>query len=262
MRKILGILTLVAVAFAAPAWAESSAEAKVWLEKMGEMYGHGPFSMDYDATMQTAQMGQTVDVTMDGKVTYGDEKHMRMDLNMKMGMAGATMDTKMLGVADGEIMWMEVESPMMGGRQIMKVALDRMDDLAKTGGGAAMGGGSMDPMSQVRDLAERYDFQVADVSGGRVTLTATLSDEDLKDIPQAQGTEDADKLALVLDEKTGVPVEVRMGGDTPYVTMHFNNLKSHEPGSLPDDYFTYTPPEGAQVVDLGQMMEMQGNTGP
>ena len=256
MRRIVGVLMLVAVAaaLALPAQAETSAEAKAWFEKMRKVYERGPLSMDYKVTTQTSQMGQAADLTMDGKVTYGDEKHIRMDFNMKMAMAGATMEMKALSVADGETMWMDVESPMMGGRQVMKISLDRVGELQDTGAGGGMGGGSMDPMTQIRDLTDKYDFEVADISNGRVTLTAELTAEDLKEMTRTEGNADAGKLTLVLDEKTAVPVEFSMGGATPYVTMHLSNPVFHEKGSLPADIFTYTPPEGAQVVDLEQMM--------
>jgi outer membrane lipoprotein-sorting protein len=252
---MFGILTLVAIAaaLALPAQAETSAEAKAWLEKLSQIYNKGPVSMDYVVTTQTSQMGQSADLTMTGKVTYGDERHLRMDFNMTMAMAGAAMEMKALSVADGETMWMDVESPMMGGRQVMKVALDRVGDLDKAGGGG-MGGGSMDPMSQIRELTEKYDFQVTDVSGGRVTLTAELNAEQMKEMTQGQGSADAGKLTLVIDEKTGVPLEFSMGGATPFVTMQLSNAVFHEPGSLPEDFFTYVPPEGAMVVDLEQMM--------
>jgi outer membrane lipoprotein-sorting protein len=117
-----------------------------------------------------------------------------------------------------------------------------------------MGGGSMDPMTQIRDLTEKCDFEVADIADGRVTLTAELTAEDLMEMTRAQENEDAGQLTLVLDEKTAVPVEFSMGGAAPYVTMHLSNPVFHEKGSLPADLFTYTPPEGAVVVDLEQML--------
>ncbi|MDX1388887.1 MAG: hypothetical protein R3344_06830 [Acidobacteriota bacterium] len=260
MRRILGIISaamLAAMVLASPAGAASSPDAAAWLEKVAAIHEQGPFSVDYTATLRSTQMGAQTTMEMNGKVTYGSEKHIRMVFDMKMEMPGGagTMEMDVVSVADGETVWMSIDNPMLGGKQIMKIPIDKMEELAKSQGSAAFGGGtSMDPMSQIGTLAEKFDFDVVDDSGGKVTLEAELTAEGLKDLPQAQGVENLGSLYIVIDKKTNIPAEMRMGDDDPYVVMIFSNPTFHEEGSLPEDIFVFVVPEGARVIDLGQML--------
>ncbi len=130
-----------------------------------------------------------------------------------------------------------------------------MEKLTKSEGSASFGGSaSMDPMSQIGTLAEKFDFSVVEDKAGKVALEAELTAEGLKSFPQAQGVDDLGSVRIVIDKKTGVPVEMRMGDDDPYVLMNFSNPTFHEEGSLPEDLFVFVVPEGARVFDLGQML--------
>jgi outer membrane lipoprotein-sorting protein len=206
-------------------------------------------------------MGQTGGVDMEGSLTRADEKHMRMAMKLKMDMGGMQMNMDMLSVSDGELMWMDVTSPMAGGRQVMKVPLDKVSELTNVAPGMGFGSssGSVDPVSQIHEMSRMFDLQVEGVAGGRVTLSAEMNEETRAKLNQA-GADAGEmrRFTLVLDEKTGFPLEMRAGGEDPAMVMTFSNLEFLDRDALPADTFTYTPPEGVPVMDLGAMMGAGG----
>ncbi|MDX1388742.1 MAG: hypothetical protein R3344_06105, partial [Acidobacteriota bacterium] len=120
MHRVLGMTAILMLAMAllmTTAGAASSPEAAAWLEKMSAVHDRGPFSVDYSATLRSAAMGTPTTITMTGHITYGSERHMRMAFDMTMGMpaGGGSIDIGMLTVADGEIVWMSMDNPMLGG---------------------------------------------------------------------------------------------------------------------------------------------------
>jgi outer membrane lipoprotein-sorting protein len=253
MRKILTIMTLALLAVSSSAVAESTPEAKEWLEKLASSYKERSFSVGYDASMQMTQMGQTTSMTMDGQMSQQDRKHLRMNLTMEIGLPGAEggLQIKVLSVADGELMWLEMENPMVGGRQVLKLPLDKLSELAKTNPMAASAA-NMDPVGQIEQLAEMFDFEVGEAAEKTVTLQAEMTEETLKKLaPQLPPEEAAmyERFVLVLDKKSAFPIEVRVGGEQPLLVMNFHDLEFHD--SFEEGTFNYTPPEGVQVTDLG-----------
>jgi outer membrane lipoprotein-sorting protein len=253
MRKILTNMTLALLTVSSSVLADSTPEAKEWLEKLAGSYEKQPFSVGYDASMQMTQMGQTTSMTMNGAMTQQDRKHLRMNLTMEIGMPGAEggLQIKVLSVADGETMWLEMENPMVGGRQVMKLPLDKLTELAATNPMAASAA-SMDPVGQIEKLSQMFDFEVGETGGDTVTLQAEMTEESLKELAPQLDPEQAamyEKFVLILDKKSGFPIEVRVGGEQPLLVMNFHDLKFHD--SFEEGTFSYTPPEGVPVMDLG-----------
>jgi len=258
---------LLALSVAGWAHAESTLEARAWLEKMMGVYEKGPFSVDYSADMHMSQGDQTMSMTMNGQMTQADPKHLRMNISMDMAMPGAgPMEMKTLTVVDGETVWIDMDNPMMGGRRVMKMSYDQAEQMGK--GGTGMGDlRNMDPVAQMKEMIDKFDFTLVGETGGEVTLSAPLDPEALGDMGQmSQMTQGQDAgswtMTLVLDAGDGVPKEVRMGAEgDPMMTIRFSDWQFHGAAGAPAGSFEYAPPEGVQVMDLGEMMTGQGEGG-
>jgi outer membrane lipoprotein-sorting protein len=267
MRKTLTATTLLLLAVfaaASPVTAESTAEAKQWLEKLASSYEKRAFSFGYDASMQIAQMGQTASMTMTGDMSQQDREHLRMNLSMEIAMPGAEggMQIEVLSVADGEFMWLEMKNPMMGGRQVLKLPLDKLEELAATNPMAASAV-NMDPVGQIEQLSKIFDFEVGETGDKTVTLQAKITEESLQQLAPGLPPEQAtmyEKLVLVLDKESAFPAEVSIGGEQPLLVMNFHNLKFHD--AFEDGTFSYTPPEGVPVTDLGATAEGMQQAAP
>ena len=79
VRLLLGLLLLTAQ----PAVSESSPEAQKWLDKLVGIYDQGSFLLDFDGTLSLSQPGASMNGTLEGKITYGDAKHLRAALEME-----------------------------------------------------------------------------------------------------------------------------------------------------------------------------------
>ena len=266
MRFACGFLAVVLCFSSIPAHAQGG-DAKPWLEKMMGVYDDGPFTVDYTAKLDLAQMGQPINGTLDGKITFGDREHTRMEMTMSLGgMPGMTggeggegMQMKMLSVNDGTMTWTEIEMPAMGTRQVMKISTEDAAKLAASQGfgGLATNPTSMDPVAQLEMLAELIEFELVEATGGRVTLRGKVTADAQEGLGQL-GALGVDTFVLVLDEKTAFPVEMRFGDPTPVILMEFQNLKRMSESALPQGIFEYTPPEGVPVMDLAEMLKGMG----
>lgn len=263
MTKRVATLSLaILLTFVAASWlhAETTPDARTWLEKMVSFYDRGAFSVTYSADMSMTQEGQTMSMDMEGEMTHSDPKHMRMDFSMDMAMPGAgdnTLQMKMLMVIDGDTVWMDMDNPMMGGRRVMKMSYDQAE---QSGGSMGLNNlKNMDPVNQMKEMMDKFDFQVVAEEGGEVILAAPMDPDALSGMGQmgqmAQGqSTEGWEIVLVLEADNAVPKEVRMGPtEEPVMTMLFSDWKFYGPDGAPAGTFEYTPPEGVQVMDLGAM---------
>jgi outer membrane lipoprotein-sorting protein len=254
--KILVAVALLALVTTA-ALAGATPDAQKWLEKMVERKD-ASFTADYsfDATM--AQMGQQMKIAMTGKMMQKDASHTRMEMTTAMTMPGMDepMNMDMLNVKDGSTMWMQIKNPMMG-EQIMKLELAKLEDV-ESSNPMARNLKNADVVAQVHDLIEKGDFKVAGETGDSVTLTSPVTEAmvsgfgaKLEDLP-----EDSRTVTLMLDKKNAFPREFMVGGAEPMLHFRFENLEFTD--AFADGTFSYTPPEGANVMDLSTMMGMGG----
>ena len=253
-RRML-LAALILLPPAAPAAAETTPEARVWLEKLISIYDGGPFKVGYAIELDLAALGQPLAGTLKGTYTRADATHSRMELDMELaGMPGAAEPTKMtmLNVSDGVTLWTEMNNPALGGRQVTKVALADAGRVGEATGG--LGPTSLDPVAQLETLTATMDFEVVERAGGRVTLKGKMTETTRTELP-ALAAPGVEAFVLVLDEGTGFPVEVRADGEDPFVRMSFENFEKLDAGALSDGLFEYSPPEGTPVMDLGAMLE-------
>jgi outer membrane lipoprotein-sorting protein len=257
LTRVLALSLILALPLALPAKAETDPEVAKWLDKLTGLQGAGAYSFDFTGSTTMQQMGQVITMQMQGSQTQADAKRMHTDMTMTMELPGmGPMEMTMVMVGDGETIWMEVENPMMGGRQVMKLAADKVAAFAEASGGGAPGGQQPGegPLEQVQRMVEKFDMQLVGIADGAVTLRADIDGETAAGMMPGMGDK-VKELVVVLDETTGFPREMRMGGDEPIIVMNFTNYRPVAEDALDASLFTYTPPEGSPVMDLGAMME-------
>jgi hypothetical protein len=113
-------------------------------------------------------------------------------------------------------------------------------------------------------MSETFDFAVADRANGKVTLVAKLTSEGLASLGQSVPPGQLELLSevrLVLDESTGFPGGISVGGQDPILTMDFDDFRKVDPSVFPPGAFSYAPPPGASVMDLGAALGAQAEGG-
>ena len=161
----------------------------------------------------------------------------------------------MVQIFDGTHFWIEMDNPMMGGKVVMKATKAQLEQMSKMGGGMGMSGANMSSPfgpEQMEQMKSLFDWKLLGVTEGRATLQATPNPEGIKALTGKDGSMDIPEdttMVLVIDEATGFPVEMRM---SEMISMKMHDVKILD--ALPPGAFDYTPPEGATIMDLGQML--------
>ena len=250
-----GFAALLMLIVTAPLGAQ--AEATDWLQKMAARTAEGRYKFRFDADMNIAEEGMQAKVKIDGSMNYASATrfHTAFDVNMDMG--GMAIGMKMTTVADGKNFWVEIDSPMMGGKQVMTGTTDQLEKLSELGGVdlGGMGGLGQDPIEQIRGLAEKFDLRVETIADGRVTLHALVTPEQLAEVGDLAALGSAlDSITLVLDETEGLPLQLKLGAEQPFITIEFSDYEFFEAKDIRDADYMYTPPDGVPVNDIGSMI--------
>ena len=220
-------------------------DADAYLEKLLNMYD-APFSANYGMSMSMNQGGMTMSMDGTGSMTYRDETHMVMNMELNMTMPGTDqgMAMNVRTVSDGTTSWTEMDNPMMG-KQVIKMDIARAKEMSGQGVNANAGSS---PIEQLRTLQAYYDFTVAGKSGGSVTLAGTIKDDAPASIKQ--GGPMVETMTVVLNESNGQLQRFELGpaGD-PAMVMTMNDYRVLSASDVPDSMFDYAPPAGVTVID-------------
>lgn len=245
MNKWTCLLVVGLLANPLTALAESTPEAQKWIDGIATAYDRAPFQLELEGTMGGGSPMQGI---LTGDILIKDRSHQRVSIRIEMAGQGGNMQMGMLTVSDGTHTWTEVSSPM--GKQVIKISLEEAKKRVAQGMGLGPGMGSMDPLAMTEQLSKTMDFELVGVVDGKATLQAKITEEDRAAFAGMQ----VDTITIVLDEKTGFPIRIEIGGAQPFLTMNLNNMKFVKESDLPDDAFSYTPPEGVPVMDGAQIM--------
>ncbi len=261
VKGCLGLLLMVSLTFAAT----GDSKADKWISKLIDSYGDAPFSADMTIEMDMEVGGQAITGKIDGVHYFKDAKTQRMEMKMDMVVPQqGPMKIEMLLVMDGAMLWMKMNNPAMGGDMYMKASFET---LAKAGQGGPMGNigdlTKMSPVETFKKMKDMMDFTVAEESGGKVVLSAELTDEaanivNMGGMPMGEMLKGG-KIHITMDAKKVFPIQsqVHLNGK-PAVTTTYGNVKKLGEAEIKEGaLFSYTPPENAFVIDLGQMMNQQ-----
>jgi len=256
---LLPALLLVGAATAA---ADSTPEAQEWLDRMVEIYEQ-PFSVEFTGQIDLTPSGQPIEGELRGEILYADEHHSRTEMEVTLtgvpgaeGTGGGPTEMRLTSVHDGTATWTEVDTGPTG-VQVMRLSREDADKLAEKEGAGGIGAAnpaSMDPKEQLQKMAETLDFEVAGSEEGRIILRGRVPEGKRDELGQ-MGAVGSDGFLIVLDAETGAPVEFRTEEEPPMIRMQFHGLERLDPGKVPEGAFSYTPPEGVPVVDLGAVLQ-------
>lgn len=231
--------------FVLPTLARAEKDAGAYLEAMMAGYEQ-PFSMAFEIEMAIRQSGMEVAVDGTGDILWADQMHSEMTMAMNMTMPGtnAPMAMAIKTVADGTIIWTEIENPMMG-TQVMQVPVaDAQAQAAQQGMGASFG---QNPLEQLKTMQKHFDFEVEGIADGKVTLSGDMR-EGAAPVFGSAGV-DVDRMVIVLDESTGNLDHMTLGtADAPLMTLRVRDYQRVEADDVPPSRFQYTPPEGALTL--------------
>ncbi|NIM01646.1 MAG: hypothetical protein GTN89_12625 [Acidobacteria bacterium] len=250
-----GFVLLLFIGLAVPLGAQDNAAD--WLKKMAERAAAGHYKFRFNADVAMTQEGVQGGVKIDGSMNYVTAKRFRAGFNVDMDMGGMAMAMAMKTVSDGTTFWIEIDSPMLGGKQVMSGTTEQFEKLAEMSGAdlSGLGGMGQDPIEQISALVEAFDLTVQGVEDGRVTLHATITPEQLAASAQMAALGEAiDSLTLVLDAKDGLPIRLTVAGEQPIMTIDFVDYEFFGADEVRDTDYTYTPPEGVTVTDIGSML--------
>lgn len=234
-----------------------------WIEKLATYYTESaPYTLVYAMEMAMDQQGTKLAIIASGDILYAGADRMRtnIDMEMSMDLLPEPMKMSMTMVHDGEFIWTEMDNPMAGGKQVMKMSAEAAKDMqAQAGFGGGFSSEQLDPAAQAKMLAEMMDLAVTSIEGGTVRLEGAMTEEFKEKMGAGAaifGENGMGKVILTLDEKTGAMRKMVMGDvANPLITMNYEDMKLIPAGDLPADAFSYTPPDGVQVQDMSQMMK-------
>ncbi len=171
-----------------------------------------------------------------------------------MGHGGGNM-VMVLG-QDG-VMWQDLR--MGEHRQVMKIDTSQMPQaMAMSRNNPAE---QMDPRKQIEMMQNNFDLSIADgqeIQGQAMhvlegTVKESATDPQAKSLAQMFG-----KMRMYLGVKDGFLHKIEMfakDGQTVAMSQEFKNLVFN--AELDDDLFSFTPPDGVQVIDMSKMMQMK-----
>ncbi len=225
---------------------ESSLEV---LYKALENVPHNAYSADYVQTME--MMG--VKVSSEGRVLGRRSGEMRSDIRTSTPV-GEQQSLSVLG-KDG-ILWQE--NNILGQKQIMKFDINALPAAMNMQGSA----GVMLDRKKLDSMLGGWDMKLRDnqdLDGTPVYVIEASIKSDTNDPQLKKMAETFGKMLLYLGKKDVFMHRLEMfapDGETPVITTEIRNIKFDMP--LPDALFIYTPPEGANVMDMTDMLKKAG----
>jgi outer membrane lipoprotein-sorting protein len=242
LRSLLPALALVLTPVSSfgqePVDSIAQGQAEVWLRRMTAVYDQGPFAFKLKATVELGGGEQKFRSQVRGRMVYLDRNHSNVAVMMNRpdGMGRSHMKS----VSDGATTWTQFTTGSQ--TQVFKLDTALAERMAERG--MALPGGGIDPVAQIRALTSRMDFELeGTLKGEKIGLVGRYKAGG----PQ-EGQPAFREMRLVLDAKTAFPLELTMG---EAVKIEIEDFEFLERGEIDMGLFKYSPPEGAEVKDLG-----------
>jgi hypothetical protein len=237
--------------------AEPSPEAAEWLDRLEHVYDKGPFSLRYETEVNVLRAGLQQSIKTQGRSFQAGRKRFRFEVSMETITSGAdsSTTTKMIGTSDSEVFWLEVNNVTKGRRRVFRMPMDRLEAALQRNHPIAQNVSRMDPVSQIRKLATMFDFEVGGRSENSITLVAEVTDEVRgqagKTIPGDPSK--LEEVTITFDTRTQFPTEARFGEETPVMWIGITEFEYLD--AIDEAVFRYEPPEGVDVVNLGDRLK-------
>ncbi len=269
MKSCVSILSIVLLGCTAT-WQALAADPTTYEEMKDALRAKGlsHTTLKADFTMDMNMQGMAMKATGD---IQGKGEAMIMNMTMEMPGMPEGMTMKMTMDLDGA-MW--IESAVGGMNQVMKMDMAKMKALMEESGMdlpldssmSDFSGQMTDPVAFLEKSEPYLDFTlegVDTVNGDAVyVLNADVTAAGFQGFDptgmlgrMGDGKIDNYKMYLGVDDGFMRKMEVGVEGMTMVQT--YSNIRLSE--EMSDDLFVYTPPAGAQVMDMMEMMESQMN---
>jgi outer membrane lipoprotein-sorting protein len=188
-----------------------------------------------------------------GNISFGDPKHFAVKVAMSGNQGESTQDMKLNLVCDGTFLYYHVVSDdVPAPMNLGKVKVEVLEKLVKMGAAESPfpvfnEKGSLNASTIDKALAESGMKITSDDEKGIVTLSMAAPEGD-------KGT-----ISIVLDSKTYLPRSISaVEGEAKTINASFTNLKVFkEIKEFGEKAFSFTAPEGASIMDMTGMIEMQ-----
>jgi thiol-disulfide isomerase/thioredoxin len=269
MKSCGTILSIVLLGCTA-AWQALAADPATYEEMKDALRAKGlsHTSLMADFAMDMSMQGMAMKATGDIQ-----GKGAAMIMNMTMDMPGMPegMSMKMIMDLDG-IMW--IESSAGGMNQVMKMDMNKIKAMMEESGMDLPFDSSMsdfmgqmtDPVAFLEKSEPFLDFTldgVDTVNGDAVYVlnadvtAAGFQGFDPTGMLGRMGDGKIDNYKMYLGVDDGFMRKMEMGMDGMTMVQTYSNIRLNE--EMSDDLFVYTPPAGAQVMDMMEMIESQMN---
>jgi hypothetical protein len=219
-------------------------DVETFLKKFQDHYKNQSIKADLSGNLVMAQMGMKMSFT--GTMVRMGEKHARVNMDIQMVTPQGEMPVKTLVVWDGTTAW--TENHVMGMVQVVKGNIEEM----KAQGGQ---NNQFDMENMVQSLMEFADWDSFEEKGDSVVLKGRIASEKTAGNPVLSS---AQRVVLEAHARDFVPMVVRYEGtEGEIMRMALTNpqpLSEEEKGAA---FYSYAPPEGAMVMDVKDMPQMQ-----
>lgn len=190
----------------------------------------------------------------------------RFRTEMDMNIMGQPTSILVVGDQSGTV-W--TESNIMGTKMIMKYEAEQMEAMGGQFGGGmpGMGNGmfSQNPAETLSGFGDMYDLTLegsGEASGVAVwRLTGRIKSDMTAPVDTVDPTGELasmgfsmDTISIEIGKDDGMMRSMKLGPSNgePFMSRVYENVRINP--EIDDAMFQYTPPEGAHVMDLGEMM--------
>lgn len=234
------------VAWGVTAWASDSGTAAHWVEQT-RAKGARSYSCDVTGSVLMSQGGQFMNTHIKGNLVYKDISHGRFKSTMTLKMGEQEFSMKFMAVYDGACSWEEMQLPNGEAPLVGKTKIEGDKEWDQSGMDLANWLLILDQIEKADDLKWVAEDDTT------VTLNCLLSAEEMEKLGMELAPNTAkDNLwfEVVLGKTLLFPKSLQVGDRlNPAVSFSFSEVQIIETSELPDEAFSYTPPENVTVQE-------------
>ena len=193
---------------------------------------------------------------VDAKLAFGDPKHFSVNVSLVSGAGEASQAVKLELVADGSFLYYHIDGEgAPPGMEYGKINISVFDEIIKQATKESplaifddKGGVNASSIDKALSMSGMKIARDAE----KGTLTLSLAE------PVAEG-QTGSNVVITLNGKTSLPISIEATeGEKSAVTANFTNVTvMKDLAAFGESAFKFSVPEGVNIMDLTQMVEMQ-----